>query len=63
MAILNPPWKLDEALREPLRALARLLSQERPATWTLDWLLQEGEAASAPPRPPAAPSGPRRHPR
>jgi 23S rRNA (adenine2030-N6)-methyltransferase len=66
MAILNPPWKLDDALREPLRALARLLSQERPATWTLDWLLQEGEAASAPPRPPvapASPSGPRRHPR
>ncbi|MDO1530049.1 23S rRNA (adenine(2030)-N(6))-methyltransferase RlmJ [Fulvimonas sp. R45] len=57
MAIFNAPWKLDEALREPLRALARLLSQERPATWTLDWLLQEGEAA-APQRPPVAPASP-----
>ena len=71
MVILNPPWKLDEALREPLRALARLLSQEQPAKWTLDWLLQEGETAATPLRQPVAPAspagarspGPRRHPR
>lgn len=49
MAILNAPWKLDDALREPLRALARLLSQERPAEWRLDWLAEEG--TQAPPRP------------
>jgi 23S rRNA (adenine2030-N6)-methyltransferase len=64
MVVLNAPWKLDEALREALRALARLLSQERPATWTLDWLLQDGEDPSAPARPPvapASPSGPQRH--
>jgi 23S rRNA (adenine2030-N6)-methyltransferase len=42
MAILNAPWKLDEALREPLRALAGRLAQERPASWRLDWLLEEG---------------------
>ncbi|MDE3073621.1 MAG: 23S rRNA (adenine(2030)-N(6))-methyltransferase RlmJ [Pseudomonadota bacterium] len=41
MAILNAPWKLDDTLREPLRALAGLLSQERPASWKLDWLLDE----------------------
>jgi 23S rRNA (adenine2030-N6)-methyltransferase len=54
MVILNPPWKLDDALREPLRALARLLSQERPAEWKLDWLLQEGAEPPAPsPLPPS----------
>ncbi|PWK91973.1 23S rRNA (adenine(2030)-N(6))-methyltransferase RlmJ [Fulvimonas soli] len=41
MAIVNAPWKLDETLREPLRALARLLAQERPAAWTLDWPVAE----------------------
>lgn len=42
MVVLNAPWKLDETLREPLRALSRLLSQDRPATWNLDWLIAEG---------------------
>jgi 23S rRNA (adenine2030-N6)-methyltransferase len=50
VVILNAPWKLDEVLREPLRAMARLLSQERPAEWKLDWLLQEG-AEPVPPGP------------
>ena len=49
MAILNAPWQLDETLREPLRAMARLLSQERPAQWRLDWLAEE--AGSTPPTP------------
>ncbi|HEV2623317.1 MAG TPA: 23S rRNA (adenine(2030)-N(6))-methyltransferase RlmJ [Frateuria sp.] len=49
MAILNAPWKLDEALREPLRALARLLSQEHPAQWRLDWLAEETATPSPPP--------------
>ncbi|HEV2539197.1 MAG TPA: 23S rRNA (adenine(2030)-N(6))-methyltransferase RlmJ [Frateuria sp.] len=49
MAILNAPWKLDEALREPLRALARLLRQERPAEWRLDWLAEETAEPSPPP--------------
>jgi 23S rRNA (adenine2030-N6)-methyltransferase len=48
MAILNAPWQLDDTLREPLRALARLLSQERPAEWRLDWLVEEGAAAPPP---------------
>ncbi len=49
MVILNAPWQLDDALREPLRAMARLLStQQRPAEWKLDWLLQEGAEPPAP---------------
>jgi 23S rRNA (adenine2030-N6)-methyltransferase len=48
MVILNAPWNLDQLLREPLRAMARLLSQERAAEWRLDWLVQETEAASSP---------------
>ncbi|WP_430390726.1 23S rRNA (adenine(2030)-N(6))-methyltransferase RlmJ [Dyella sp. 20L07] len=41
MVILNAPWKFDDALREPLRAMAPLLSQDRPAQWRLDWLVEE----------------------
>ncbi len=41
MVILNAPWKLDDTLREPLRAMSRLLSQEKPAQWRLDWLVEE----------------------
>jgi 23S rRNA (adenine2030-N6)-methyltransferase len=41
MVILNAPYQLDEALREPLRALARLLGKDQPAQWRLDWLLQD----------------------
>jgi 23S rRNA (adenine2030-N6)-methyltransferase len=43
IAILNAPWNLDQVLREPLQAMARLLSQERAASWRLDWLVQEGD--------------------
>ncbi len=43
MAILNAPWKLDDILRDAMRAMARLLSKDRPAEWKLDWLLQEGD--------------------
>jgi 23S rRNA (adenine2030-N6)-methyltransferase len=48
VAIVNAPWKLDDTLREPLRAVARLLAQERPAEWRLDWLAAEG---ALPPQP------------
>ncbi|MGO4501585.1 MULTISPECIES: 23S rRNA (adenine(2030)-N(6))-methyltransferase RlmJ [unclassified Dyella] len=41
MVILNAPWKLDDALRDSLRAMAPMLSQERPAQWRLDWLAQD----------------------
>jgi 23S rRNA (adenine2030-N6)-methyltransferase len=61
MVILNAPWNLDDTLREPLRVLAGLLSQDRPAEWKLDWLLDEAGSqlntpsplpASRLPRPP-----------
>lgn len=48
MAIVNAPWKLDDALRDTLRALARLLAQQQPAQWRLDWLLAEAGSAPAP---------------
>lgn len=55
MAILNAPWKLDEALRETLRALARLLTQGQPAEWRLDWLLAEADTTPAPASSPRLP--------
>ncbi|MDI3261652.1 MAG: 23S rRNA (adenine(2030)-N(6))-methyltransferase RlmJ [Fulvimonas sp.] len=40
--VFNPPWRLDDTLREPLRALARRLAPTAPAPgWTLDWLATE----------------------
>ncbi|MBE1161701.1 23S rRNA (adenine(2030)-N(6))-methyltransferase RlmJ [Dyella acidiphila] len=50
MAILNAPWNFDQVLREPLQAMARLLSQQRAAEWKLDWLVQEQGAAATPPK-------------
>jgi len=44
MVILNAPWQLDEALRDSLRAMAQRLSQQRPAEWKLDWLLNDAAA-------------------
>ena len=44
MVILNAPWNLDDSLREPLRTLASLLSQDEPAQWKLDWLLDEARS-------------------
>jgi 23S rRNA (adenine2030-N6)-methyltransferase len=49
MVILNAPWNLDKALRDVMPAMARLLSQERPAEWLLDWLVQDDEKAPTPP--------------
>ncbi|RDS86731.1 23S rRNA (adenine(2030)-N(6))-methyltransferase RlmJ [Dyella psychrodurans] len=48
MVILNAPWNLDQVLREPLRAMAQLLSQERAAEWRLDWLKQDNDAQAEP---------------
>ena len=41
MAILNAPWNLDQVLREPLQAIARLLAQGHAAQWRLDWLVRD----------------------
>jgi 23S rRNA (adenine2030-N6)-methyltransferase len=43
MVILNAPWNLDQILRDPLQAMARLLSQAHAASWRLDWLVKEGD--------------------
>jgi 23S rRNA (adenine2030-N6)-methyltransferase len=48
MAILNAPWNLDDVLREPLRTLGELLTQDKPAQTRLDWILQEGAEPPAP---------------
>jgi len=48
MAILNAPWNLDQVLREPLQALAHLLSQGQPATWRLNWLVQDAATPASP---------------
>jgi 23S rRNA (adenine2030-N6)-methyltransferase len=40
LAIANPPWGLEEELRELLPWLAQLLGQTRGG-WTLDWLIAE----------------------
>jgi len=38
------PWLMNLLPEgEPLRAMSRLLSQERPASWRLDWLVQEAD--------------------
>lgn len=49
MVILNAPWNLDQVLREPLQAMANLLSQERAAEWRLDWLVQDQETPTPTP--------------
>ncbi len=43
LAIANPPWGLEDSLRELLPWLAEQLAQSQ-ATWRLDWLISEAEA-------------------
>ena len=40
LAISNPPWGLEEELRELLPWLAKLLGQSEGG-WRLDWLIEE----------------------
>ncbi|MEW5836701.1 MAG: 23S rRNA (adenine(2030)-N(6))-methyltransferase RlmJ [Pseudomonadota bacterium] len=53
MVVLNAPWNLDEMLREPLRAMARLLGQGEPARWQLDWLVNDSTEPAPKTRAPA----------
>ncbi len=54
MVVLNAPWNLDDVLREPLRVLAKLLTQDAPARCVLDWLRAEGAEPPEPsPLPPS----------
>lgn len=43
MVIVNAPWKLDEALRDSLKALPKLLGQTGEAEYRLTWLVEEGK--------------------
>lgn len=51
VAIVNAPWKLDEALRDSLRLLPKLLGTPGASEYRLTWLLNDGpdeHAAHAP---------------
>jgi len=51
VAIVNAPWKLDEALRDSLRLLPKLLGTPGQSEYRLTWLLEDGpdeHAAHAP---------------
>jgi 23S rRNA (adenine2030-N6)-methyltransferase len=41
MLIVNPPWRLDDTLRELLPRLAVLLTQVPPGSSSVDWLVPE----------------------
>jgi 23S rRNA (adenine2030-N6)-methyltransferase len=41
LAILNPPWRIEQAMGEVLGALKQRLSPGRYARWELTWLKQE----------------------
>jgi 23S rRNA (adenine2030-N6)-methyltransferase len=43
MVIVNAPWKLDEALRDSLKVLPKLLGQAGEAEYRLTWLVEEGK--------------------
>jgi len=40
---VNAPWKLDEALRDSLKVLPKLLGQAGEAEYRLTWLVEEGK--------------------
>ena len=44
LAIANPPWPLEEELRELLPWLAEVLAQSEGG-WRLDWLVEEGRSS------------------
>ncbi|MDI3326007.1 23S rRNA (adenine(2030)-N(6))-methyltransferase RlmJ [Pontibacterium granulatum] len=41
MIVINPPWKLEQQMRELLPWLTETLAQEDGAGYTLDWLVPE----------------------
>jgi 23S rRNA (adenine2030-N6)-methyltransferase len=41
MVLVNPPWKLDDNLRECLPVLLGLLRQDAPGTTRVEWLTRE----------------------
>ncbi|MEX1828912.1 23S rRNA (adenine(2030)-N(6))-methyltransferase RlmJ [Luteibacter sp. CQ10] len=59
MVIVNAPWKLDEALRDSLRVLPRLLGTPGESEYRLSWLVND-ESEEVPAVRPSAPRSPRR---
>ncbi|QWT21029.1 23S rRNA (adenine(2030)-N(6))-methyltransferase RlmJ [Bacillus sp. NP157] len=47
MVIVNAPWKLDDALRDGLKALPKLLGEPGEAEYRLTWLVEEGKDPAA----------------
>jgi 23S rRNA (adenine2030-N6)-methyltransferase len=43
MVIVNAPWKLDETIRDSLKALPKLLGQPGESEYRLTWLVEEGK--------------------
>ncbi len=43
IAIVNAPWKLDDALRDSLRLLPKLLGTAGQSEYRLTWLVEEGK--------------------
>ena len=41
VVLLNPPWKLDQALAAALPVLAQLLGEDGQGAWRLQWLKRE----------------------
>ena len=41
VALLNPPWKLDQSLAAALPVLAQLLGEDGAGAWRLQWLKRE----------------------
>ena len=41
MVLLNPPWKLDQALAAALPTAARLLGEDGRGSWRLQWIKRE----------------------
>ncbi|HPY40471.1 MAG TPA: 23S rRNA (adenine(2030)-N(6))-methyltransferase RlmJ, partial [Thiolinea sp.] len=40
LAIINPPWQLDQQLKELLPRLAKTLQLESQGNWRVEWLMQ-----------------------
>jgi len=41
MIIVNPPWKLEQQLRDTLPWLLKQLGQDSYANYKLEWLVEE----------------------
>jgi 23S rRNA (adenine2030-N6)-methyltransferase len=61
MLVINPPWKLEDALKPALAQLSAALGEDRPS-WRLEWLRREEGGETAPLGAPAGRGAPTRAP-